>query len=141
MSRSVSAPKPPRAQRLCTLWTHDDNFSREEVVFNSEKFQELPTAPGTLLQIVAFNDDVSARDHNDTHGKGGTSREFTSEHHLHRVRRGSMTAQADNTGSSLPGNGHLDADKAYVFMPKALPADLRTKHPNLQVRNTEPCWY
>lgn len=134
MSRSASTPKPPRAPRLCTLWTHDDNFSKEELVFNAEKFPELPTAPGTLLQIVALRDNISARDHNnEAYVKRGNLKDAFSESHSNRPRRGSIPALADENGSTVPGSANLDADKAYVFMTKALPPDMKTKHPNLQV--------
>ncbi|KAL6709995.1 vacuolar membrane-associated protein iml1 [Coniothyrium glycines] len=138
MSRSISAPKPPRVQKLCTLWTHDDNFSREELVFNAERFPELPTAPGTLLQIVAFNESVAGREHgHETQPKASASKDASTESHFSRPRRGSMSVTVEENGSTIPGSRELDADKAYVFVSKALSPDLKSKHPNLQVSIAE----
>lgn len=143
MSRSVANAKVPRVQKVCTLWTHDDNFSREDIVFNGDKFPELPTAPGTLLQIVAFDAATAVRDVH-SHGKsaqpdapraGGRMRakgDGTSGLPV-TERRGSMTITIDENGSTIPGGRDIDTEKAYVFAVTALPADLKSKHANLQV--------
>jgi hypothetical protein len=56
--------------------------------------------------------------------------------HPVRHRRDSITITIDENGSTIPGGREIDAEKAYVFVPKALPADLKTKYLNLQVRPT-----
>ncbi|KAB2111711.1 Vacuolar membrane-associated protein [Alternaria gaisen] len=137
MSKSASIPQSARVQKVCTLWTHDDNFSRDEIVFNGEKFPELPTSAGALLQIVAIHTDNAVRDfyteskvdtlHNDANG----------DSHSKRHRRDSITITIDENGSTIPEGRHVDADKAYVFVPKALPATMESKYPNLQVSISE----
>jgi hypothetical protein len=143
MSRSVSNVKATRVQKVCTLWTHDDNFSRDDIVFNGEKFPEIPTAPGTLLQIVGIGSATAVRDfqtsaksaHSD--GPQARSENITSEPNTHpspaRTRRGSITITIDENGSTYPGGRDIDAKKAYVFAVTALPADLKSKYANLQV--------
>lgn len=143
MSRSVSNNKPMRVQKVCTLWTHDDNFSRDDIVFNGEKFPDIPTAPGTLLQIVALDSGTSVRDFQSTangsqanaqQAKDGIAARDSGVNILpKRSRRGSVTVTIDENGSSFPGGREIDAEKAYVFAVTALPADLRSKHANLQV--------
>src|SRR6266702_2904302 len=54
MSKSAANIRPTRIQKICTLWTHDENFSRDEVVFNIDKFVELPIAYGSLARILAL---------------------------------------------------------------------------------------
>ncbi|EAT83859.1 hypothetical protein SNOG_08691 [Parastagonospora nodorum SN15] len=80
MSKSVSDARTTRVQKVCTLWTHDDNFSRDDIVFNSEKFPEIPTTTGTLLQIVALDSNTAVRDFQST-TKG-------SQHDLHQAKEG-----------------------------------------------------
>jgi hypothetical protein len=133
-------------QQICTLWTHDDNFARDEIVFNGDKFPELPTGPGSLLQIVAINSDDTVRDFhsaakNTQHAaaqsrSGGAAKDTNAESHLKRGRRGSITVTIDENGSTLPGGPDIDVQKAYVFAPKNLPSELKAKHTNLQVRGT-----
>jgi hypothetical protein len=135
MSRSVSNAKQPRVQKICTIWTHDDNFSKEELVFNAEKFPELPTAPGTLLQIVGLDDAATKRDqkHETQTTSDGASKDTGEDGHVRKARRGSISVTVEENGSTVPGGREIDAEKAYVFVARALPADLKSKYPNLQV--------
>jgi hypothetical protein len=82
---------------------------------------------------VAIHTDNAVRDfyteskvdtlHNDANG----------DSHSKRHRRDSITITIDENGSTIPEGRHVDADKAYVFVPKALPATMESKYPNLQV--------
>lgn len=133
-------------QKVCTLWTHDDNFSRDDIVFSSEKFPELPTGPGSLLQIVAIQEDNAVRNfnaglksaqHDVAHAEFEASHKDGNAHnHPRRHPRDTNIITLDENGSTVPGGRDIDADKAYVFVPKALSPDLRSKYPNLQVRYT-----
>lgn len=143
MSKSASHPQQARVQKVCTLWTHDDNFSRDEIVFNSEKFPEVPTGAGSLLQIVAIQEDnairnfhagpKSAQHDSAQHKHDASSRDVHNQGHPRRHRRDSNTITLDENGSTIPGGRDVDADKAYVFVPKPLSPDLKSKYPNLQV--------
>lgn len=135
MAKSVMNLKQARVQRVCTLWTHDDNFSRDEIVFNGEKFPELPTTLGSLLQIVAINSNTAVRDFQSAskNKQDGGKKDIGTESQSKRSRRGSNTITIDENGSTIPGGRDIDTEKAYVFVSKTLPADLKSKHPNLQV--------
>ncbi|KAF1846761.1 uncharacterized protein K460DRAFT_336115 [Cucurbitaria berberidis CBS 394.84] len=147
MPKSVSNIKQARVQKICTLWTHDDNFSRDDIVFNEEKFPELPTTPGSLLQIVSINSGTAVRDFQSTHESTqndtarakpeSAGRDTNADSHAKRTRRGSTTITVDENGSTIPGGRDIDTEKAYVFVSKALPMDLKSKHPNLQVSIAE----
>jgi hypothetical protein len=139
---NLNIPKP-RVQKVCTLWTHDDNFSRDDIVFNGEKFPELPTTPGTLLQIVAVDSGTAVRDFQSNvsstqhHPSQARSRDATHDtgvsHTPQRTRRESTTVTINENGSKVPGGRDMDEEKAFVFSVAALPADLKSKHANLQV--------
>ncbi|KAH7395088.1 hypothetical protein DE146DRAFT_615572 [Phaeosphaeria sp. MPI-PUGE-AT-0046c] len=147
MSTSMPNTQKPRVQKVCTLWTHDDNFSRDDIVFNGEKFPELPTTPGTLLQIVAvdsgtavreFQPNVNSTQHHASHAKShDAAQEHGTGHVPERTRRESMTVMINQNGSKLPGSRDIDEEKAFVFSVAALPADLKSKHANLQVSIAE----
>ncbi|KAH8728688.1 hypothetical protein GQ44DRAFT_646426 [Phaeosphaeriaceae sp. PMI808] len=142
MPRSMSNAQPTRVQKICTLWTHDDNFSRDDIVFNGDKFPEIPTVPGTLLQIVAIESSTAVRDFQTTVKStqldgsqtiGETYGRDASANGLPRkARRGSTTITVDENGSAIPGRREVGAEKAYVFAVTALPADLKSKYANLQ---------
>jgi hypothetical protein len=142
MSKPLSNSQHARIQKVCVLWTHDDNFSREDIVFNGEKFPELPTDPGSLLQIVAIHTDDAVRDFHtgpksaqlDVQSKPeSVAKHPSTDPHQKRTRRGSIAVTIDENGSTIPGR-EFDTEKAYVFVPKPLPADLKSKYANLQVR-------
>jgi hypothetical protein len=150
MSKSITIAMTTRVQKVCTLWTHDDNFSRDDIVFNADKFSEIPTAAGTLLQIVALDSATAVRDFSSTNkspqpdahrAKDGIFARETSGNRLpRRPRPGSTTITIDENGSSFPGGRDVDEEKAYVFAVAALPADLKSKYANLQVGGVHRCW-
>jgi hypothetical protein len=141
----MSNAQKPRVQKVCTLWTHDDNFSRDDIVFNGDKFPELPTVPGTLLQIVGIDSGTAVRDFQSTtnsaqpHVPQAKSGDIARDNGLSgvpkRTRRGSITITIDENGTTLPLGRDIDEAKAYVFSVTVLPADLKSKHANLQVSN------
>ena len=143
MPKSVVSVKHTRVQKVCTLWTHDDNFSRDDVVFNGEKFPELPAIPGSLIQIIALKHATAIRDFQ-TAAKstpkdasqakeGESSKDASQATHSRRARRGSVMITLDENGSLIQGGRDVDADKSYIFVAKPIPADLKSKYPNLQV--------
>jgi hypothetical protein len=135
-------------QKVCTLWTHDDNFSRDDVVFNSDKFAELPATPGSLIQVIALKHGTAVRDFQ-TIPK--PPQKDTSQSTLHdmpkptaaelhskrRSRRGSVKITIDENGSVIQEGREVDPEQSYIFVAKPFPADLKSKQPNLQVSIAE----
>ncbi|KAL5118100.1 vacuolar membrane-associated protein iml1 [Pleosporales sp. CAS-2024a] len=145
MSKSASDARTTRAQKSCTLWTHDDNFSRDDIVFNADKFPEISTAPGTLLQIVALEAGTAVRDFQSS-AKGPQldahqAKDAASARAAHslpgRSRRGSVTIAFDENGSSYPGAQDVGTERAYIFAVGSLSADLKSKYANLQISISE----
>lgn len=146
MSRSIANGKSARVQKICTLWTHDDNFSRDDVVFNSDKFSELPATPGSLIQVIALKYSTSTRDFqpaprnlgNDSiQAKVDESKDAATDSLSRRSRRGSIKLTLDESGSVVQEDREVDAEKSYIFISKPFPADLKSKHSNLQVSIAE----
>jgi hypothetical protein len=128
---------------VCTLWTHDENFSKEIVVFNEEKFPEIPLSPNTLIKILALKTAPAVRDFqvpgkNDASdsgaGRGGDSvHDGHPEARSKRSRRGFVVTTIDENGAVIPGGRDVDPERSYVFVAKPMSSDLRSKHPTLQV--------
>ena len=144
MSKSVVSVKRTRVQKVCTLWIHDENFSRDDVVFNGDKFSELPATPGSLIQILGLKQVTSVRDFQSTNTHTiskdvtqtkaeNSSMESTHATHSRRTRRGSVILTLDENGQPIQGGRDVDLEKSYLFVAKPMPADLKSKYPNLQV--------
>lgn len=134
---TLASTNRTRVQKVCTLWTHDENFSRETVVFNDEKFPELKLNPGALVQIIGLRQASSVRDYaKSQEGKIFKSNGSTrSEQHYarSRSRRSSMRVMLDESGAEIPGGRELDQEKSYIFVAKPMAAELKTRQPGLQV--------
>lgn len=146
MSKSIPSSRQTRVQKICTLWTHDENFSRDDIVFNTEKFPELPTSPGTLLQIVAIHSGTAVRDfssttkgqpHDAAQASAGSMSKDSIDTQSRKSRRGSFSKTIDENGSVLPGGRDVDTERTYIFASKPLPQDLKSKHANLQISIAE----
>ncbi|KAF2816176.1 uncharacterized protein BDZ99DRAFT_494049 [Mytilinidion resinicola] len=162
MSKSTENIKPRRVQKVCTLWTHDENFSKNEVVFNAEKFPELSITQGSLARIIALKQSTAVRDFQSIknassehtrraetresavsstdmrHIKGDeTSREVATDTQTKRPRRHSVTLTLDENGSQFPSSREMDLEKSYVFVIKPMSAEQKAKYPNLQVSISE----
>lgn len=143
MSTSVTSTQPTRVQKVCTLWTHDENFSKEEVVFNAEKFPELSLSSGSLIQIIALKHATAVRDFqttakNDPKDSGQpkadvSARDAYPDTYSRRTRRGSVLITLDENGVVVEEGREVDYEKSYIFVAKPLTADLKSKHSQLQV--------
>jgi hypothetical protein len=52
-------------ERRCVLWTHDEAFSKEEVVLNLDLFPAGGVKAGDLMAIFALRTDAAVRDFQD----------------------------------------------------------------------------
>lgn len=138
--------KQTKVQRVCTLWTHDENFSKDDIVFNGDRFPEFPTATGTLLQIVAINTGTSVRDFSSSvkvsgldspQTKAETPMKNANDTQSRKSRRGSFSRTIDENGSAVPGGHDVDSEKTYIFAAMPFPQDLKAKHSNLQISIAE----
>ncbi|OJD40230.1 vacuolar membrane-associated protein iml1 [Diplodia corticola] len=143
MPKSASSGAP-KVQKVCTLWTHDHGVSREDVLFNIDRFSELAISPGSLVKIVALNQNTSVRDFQElarTPSQDGSRRikldtrraPSTSGFSSRKPHGGSFTLTLDENGHRIQGGRDVDPSKTYVFQAKAMGPDLKTKYPTLQV--------
>lgn len=138
LADSFSAPE--RVGRLCTLWVHDDTFSRDEVILNTALFPPNTVEIGRLAAIVQVKSDVNVRDFQDE------AQEASSDDAGKRKRRGATrkggngmekkaSCQALGAMENFAkwGGQDVDMSKKYVFRVKDMSNEQRSKQPTLQV--------
>jgi DEP domain-containing protein 5 len=121
-----SASKP----ELASLWVHDESFSKDEVLVNPDTFHHVRIAAGDLVQIVALRTSLEVRDFE----KSSVVPLTDSEHPLDRK---DTSNDEDKTSPAIAfgrrGSFDIDDSMKYYFIAKPFPADLKVKHPSLQV--------
>ncbi|EEH22600.1 hypothetical protein PABG_04811 [Paracoccidioides brasiliensis Pb03] len=111
--------------RPCLLWVHDDNFSREEVLFNLSAFGDVGLKVGDLVEL-------------------SVPRPFQGDHHvsshtLDPSERAPRDAGDSDTGSNSAAKRSGDhksyslTQRRFLFLVKPLSADIKARHPNLQI--------
>lgn len=126
---------PPVTYRLCTLWVHDDSFSKEETLFNPSIFEGAKVNPGDLVEIVALKASTDVRDFQQSSAPGGrllvlgTENESSAPVPLQNAAKG-----WSNIGGS--GNFSVNSQTRYVSLFRSISAEIKSKHPSLQVSLT-----
>ncbi|EQL31520.1 hypothetical protein BDFG_06201 [Blastomyces dermatitidis ATCC 26199] len=116
------------SNRPCSLWVHDDNFSREDVLFNVGAFSDLGLKAGDLVEL-------------------SSPRLSQGDHHASSNRLDPSGRTLRDSGDSDPGSDaaakraadhkpHSPANRWYLFLVKPLSADIKARHPNLQISIT-----
>ncbi|KKZ60121.1 hypothetical protein EMCG_05146 [[Emmonsia] crescens] len=114
--------------RPCSLWVHDDNFSREDVLFNISAFSDVGLKVGDLVELSAPR--PSQGDHhvfsNRLDPSGRTLRDA-----------GDSDAGSNSTAKRVGDHkSHSPVQGRYLFLVKPLSADIKARHPNLQISIT-----
>ncbi|TAQ86963.1 hypothetical protein B7494_g4723 [Chlorociboria aeruginascens] len=120
---------PPKLQveRRCTLWVHDEAFSKDEVVLNLDLFPEFQV--GELMAIAALKTDIGVRDFQDK-AQGQDSEMLGVS--MHRDRSNSKPRRPSEP-NGVDANHSTDLGRRYLFMAKNIPKELKSKHPNLEI--------
>ncbi|PGG96893.1 hypothetical protein AJ79_09417 [Helicocarpus griseus UAMH5409] len=130
-SPNSNTPRPSPtglSNRPCSLWVHDDNFSREEVLFNISAFSDAGLKEGDLVELS-----VPRPLQGDRHA---------SSQRLDPSGRKSRDAGDSDTGSNSATKrgdargSHVASHGRYLFLVKPLSADIKARHPNLQISIT-----
>jgi hypothetical protein len=115
---------------IASVWVHDENFSKDEVLVNPDTFHHVSFAAGDLVQIVALKSSLEIRDFENSSGVSLTEGDDP-------LDPKNTSNDEDNVSSALAsGNGgsfDVDDNTKYFFIANPFPADLKAKHPSLQV--------
>ncbi|KAF7513011.1 hypothetical protein GJ744_011277 [Endocarpon pusillum] len=137
----AASQKPIRRQ--VTVWVHDDNFSKDEVLVASDILGEDRLLPNALMEIIALkqpSDFLDSQDNAriDPDSFGDTAMHSASK--IPRARAGQhlQPEHQSNLSQTTAQNARLASDPRtrYVFIAKPMPLDIRSKHPTFQVSIT-----
>ena len=141
VTTSQDERKTQRPFKICTLWVHEENFSKEDIVFNASKFVECAIQAGSLARIIAIKPATAVRDFQNTN-------DLTNEDEAPNPRRGSASGLCkpkqdifheidepfyDENGAKVEDGRLLDFGRYYVFMAEDASSELKTKSPTLQI--------
>ena len=135
--------------RSCSLWVHDDNLSREDVLLDLAIFPKDAVRPGDLVEVAVRRKILADEESvvptvvpNIAHG--ANSRGARREGDLDSVTQDSAADGQHSGQSTAPnetsgyGRGVSERERSYVFVVKALSPELKQKYPNLQVSRPMP---
>lgn len=125
-------------RRQCTLWVHDETFSRDEFLFNQSAFSDIGVRVGDVVEILPVGlsgDGASAeRPRWDAHAESTSSKTSLLE-------GGGGSSSAANAGVGAAAGGKASEFKTplqtrCLFVAKPLPPDIRARHPTLGISVT-----
>lgn len=109
--------------RKCTIWVHDEAFSKEEILFNLEAFSDAGVRTGDIIEILSIRSlgdvahlvkpDISKRSIHDNHGEAKS-----------------------NVHSSPGSKFKTPLQTRCLFLAKPLPQDIASRSPKLEVSVT-----
>ncbi|KFY02318.1 hypothetical protein O988_02210 [Pseudogymnoascus sp. VKM F-3808] len=106
----------PPVERQCVLWVHDEQFSKEEVIFNHTLLPSGRYKLGQLMAIVALkNDGLDKKP-----GSLAASQQLDASMADMRSSKGSLDT-------------HDDTEKQYLFTLNEMNKEMASKHPNLEI--------
>lgn len=112
------------ARRQCTLWVHDEMFSREEILLNQSAFGESGVQSGDVVEILSVR-------------AAGDAVHYTSKPDpavkMNRDSHGdvSSSSQSDSTSKFK-----TPMQSRCLFVVKPLPQDIKARHPQLEISVT-----
>jgi hypothetical protein len=121
-------PRPP-IERTCNLWTHEESFSKHEVVLNLELFPWVNT--GDLMAIVPLKIDSGVRDHQEK--TQGPKKDADSLPVAMQRDRSLSNPNSLSQGSGADSKQDVDLEKRYLFIAKDMSREIREKPQGLEV--------
>ena len=115
---------------VVSLWVHDESFSKDDVLVNPDTLHHLRLAAGDLVQIVALKSALEARDFEKSSEVSLTDSSDSSK------PKGTSSDEGNTTSalaSGQRGSFEVDDNTKYFFIARSFPAELKAKHPSLQV--------
>lgn len=130
-----TANPPRRIQKVCTVWTHDADFSAEDVVFNFDRFAELKLSSNSLAQLIPIPQGSTVKDfvRSGKRKKEKTPACLTDPSKKQPSQKEAAVSTFDENGVPLTGVIETDEDRAYVFVARDGTPAMKQKYPTLQV--------
>lgn len=113
----------PLDRRQCTLWVHDETFSREEILFNQTAFSGTGVKTGDIIEILPARSSTSEGAHPDLGTRSLRDGHVDSSSTLH----------SDMTSRS---KFKTPLQNRCLFVVKPLPQEIKTRNPKLEISIT-----
>lgn len=148
---AASINSVPRAaapfHKTCTLWLHDDNFSKEALLLNQNAFGDGHINAGDLVEILPVRTTSEARDFRHLPestikfasgiGEGDGSLRNTIYSHSSREKNNVSTGTGDRDHSaSYDQMPNLEGQPRCIALVKPLPPEIKARQPALQLSLT-----
>ncbi|CAD6448788.1 4db4c5b7-67cd-487a-9ccd-6415d575e244 [Sclerotinia trifoliorum] len=128
-----SIPIKLPVERRCNLWTHDETFSKDEVILNLDLFPDVKA--GELMAIVALKTDSGFRDFQEKSALNKPDIDSATV----TGRFGSyISNQASHEHRGKGSKHEAGFGKRYLFLAKDMPKELKLKQPSLEVSLAKP---
>lgn len=108
----------------CTMWVHDEMFSREEILLNPSAFRETEVQIGDVVEILPMR---VAGDTGYSNLKPEAASKAARDSHVEL----NSTSQADSTSKFK-----TPLQNRCLFVVKALPPEIKARHPQLEISVT-----
>jgi DEP domain-containing protein 5 len=121
----------PRAcvEKRCNLWTHEESFSKHEVVLNLDLFPGVN--PGDLMAIVPLKADMGVRDHQEK--TQGLKKDSDSLPPSMQRDRSHSNPNSFSQGSVADSRQDIDLENRYLFIAKDMSREIKEKPQGLEV--------
>lgn len=138
--------KTQPVRRTCSLWVHDDNLSREDVLLDLAVFPKDAVRQGDLLEVAALAenpaDEESAPSTVVSNVSNGAESTGPDKQGIPDTVAQDSAGDGQHTRRSrLREQGKRTSQRysSYVFLVKELSPELKQKYPNLQVSRPTLC--
>lgn len=109
----------------CSIWVHDESFSRDEVLFNVGAFSDLGVKTGDLIEVSATRNNQ---------GEPTAAPKFDSA--SNNAWDGSDIDAPKATHQGSDDKLNFKSQGGYLFLAKPLSAEIKSRQPNLQISVT-----
>ncbi|KAL4806409.1 vacuolar membrane-associated protein iml1 [Aspergillus unguis] len=113
-------------RRQCSLWVHDETFSKEEILFNQAAFADTGVRDGDVIEIL------STRSFDDTSNNMTVKGEVRSM----PLRDGGHAEPGTSPRSHAMSKFKTPLQSRCLFVAKPLPQEIRNRHPKLELSVT-----
>lgn len=121
--RLISFSSTGLDRRQCSLWVHDETFSREEILFNQAAFSDTGVKTGDIIEILPVRSSSADASHSDL-GLGT------------RSLRDSHVDSSSTLHSDMTSKFKTPLQSRCLFLVKPLPQEIRSRNPKLEISVT-----
>jgi DEP domain-containing protein 5 len=118
------------AERKCTVWVHEEQFSREEVLLNLDLFPKNAVKPGDLMAIIGLKTDTAACDFQD---RSTSSKKALDNIAVSFQLNPKFLETEFNNGGARNAMHDADLEKRYLFTVSDMSKELKARQPSLEV--------